>query len=122
MGRSTFWLSLVLGSAALAESASCIAEKSTARAAPISKARTESGLDMASPHFFLALSPARQAARLQALQARIRPHFLFNSINAVLAIVRADPKRALPIFDNGGNSGPLQRFQQRAEASVLKPA
>lgn len=42
----------------------------------------------------LALSPARQAARLQALQARIRPHFLFNSINAVLAIVRADPKRA----------------------------
>lgn len=42
----------------------------------------------------LALSPARHAARLQALQARIRPHFLFNSINAVLAIVRADPKRA----------------------------
>ncbi len=42
----------------------------------------------------LALSPARQEARLQALQARIRPHFLFNSINAVLGIVRADPKRA----------------------------
>jgi len=42
----------------------------------------------------LALSPARHAARLQALQARIRPHFLFNSINAVLAIVRANPKRA----------------------------
>lgn len=42
----------------------------------------------------LALSPAKQEARLQALQARIRPHFLFNSINAVLGIVRADPKRA----------------------------
>jgi len=42
----------------------------------------------------LALSPARHEARLQALQARIRPHFLFNSINAVLGIVRADPKRA----------------------------
>lgn len=41
-----------------------------------------------------ALSPALQASRLQALQARIRPHFLFNSINAVLGIVRADPKRA----------------------------
>ncbi|MEO6421209.1 MAG: histidine kinase [Candidatus Nitrotoga sp.] len=40
------------------------------------------------------LSPAVDAARLQALQARIRPHFLFNSINAVLGIVRADPKRA----------------------------
>jgi two-component system sensor histidine kinase AlgZ len=41
-----------------------------------------------------ALSPARHEARLQALQARIRPHFLFNTINAVLSIVRADPKRA----------------------------
>ena len=41
-----------------------------------------------------ALSPALQEARLQALQARIRPHFLFNSINAVLGIVRANPKRA----------------------------
>ena len=42
----------------------------------------------------LALSPAKQEARLQALQARIRPHFLFNTINAVLSIVHADPKRA----------------------------
>ncbi len=41
-----------------------------------------------------ALSPARHEARLQALQARIRPHFLFNTINAVLSIVRTDPKRA----------------------------
>lgn len=42
----------------------------------------------------LALTPAKHEARLQALQARIRPHFLFNTINAVLSIVRADPKRA----------------------------
>ncbi len=41
-----------------------------------------------------ALSPAITEARLQALQARIRPHFLFNSINAVLSLVRSDPKRA----------------------------
>jgi two-component system sensor histidine kinase AlgZ len=41
-----------------------------------------------------ALSPALTEARLQALQARIRPHFLFNSINAVLSLVRSDPKRA----------------------------
>jgi two-component system, LytTR family, sensor histidine kinase AlgZ len=41
-----------------------------------------------------ALTPAGQDARLQALQARIRPHFLFNTINAVLSIVRTDPKRA----------------------------
>ena len=41
-----------------------------------------------------ALSPAITEARLQALQARIRPHFLFNSINAVLSLVRTDPRRA----------------------------
>jgi two-component system sensor histidine kinase AlgZ len=41
-----------------------------------------------------ALSPALTEARLQALQARIRPHFLFNSINAVLSLIRSDPKRA----------------------------
>jgi two-component system, LytTR family, sensor histidine kinase AlgZ len=41
-----------------------------------------------------AFSPALAEARLQALQARIRPHFLFNSLNAVLAIIRSDPKRA----------------------------
>lgn len=29
-----------------------------------------------------------------ALTARIRPHFLFNSLNAVLGVVRRDPKRA----------------------------
>ncbi len=41
-----------------------------------------------------AYSPALAEARLQALQARIRPHFLFNSLNAVLAVMRRDPKRA----------------------------
>ena len=41
-----------------------------------------------------ALSPAITEARLQALQARIRPHFLFNSITAVLSLVRSEPKRA----------------------------
>ena len=41
-----------------------------------------------------ALSPALTEARLQALQARIRPHFLFNSINAVLSLMRQEPRRA----------------------------
>jgi two-component system sensor histidine kinase AlgZ len=41
-----------------------------------------------------ALSPALSEARLQALQARIRPHFLFNSLNAVLSLIREDPRRA----------------------------
>jgi two-component system sensor histidine kinase AlgZ len=41
-----------------------------------------------------ALVPASSEARLQVLQARIRPHFLFNSLNAVLGIIRSDPRRA----------------------------
>jgi two-component system, LytTR family, sensor histidine kinase AlgZ len=41
-----------------------------------------------------AFSPAVAEARFQALQSRIRPHFFFNSLNAVLAVVREDPLRA----------------------------
>jgi len=47
-----------------------------------------------------ALSPAITEARLQALQARIRPHFLFNSLNAVLSLVRSDPRRAEHALEN----------------------
>ena len=47
-----------------------------------------------------AFSPALAEARLQALQARIRPHFLFNSLNAVLALIRRDPKRAERTLEN----------------------
>ncbi len=41
-----------------------------------------------------ALSPALVQARLIALQARIRPHFLFNSINTVLMLLRRDSAMA----------------------------
>ena len=41
-----------------------------------------------------AFSPAVSEARLAALNARIRPHFLFNSLNAVLSLIRAEPRRA----------------------------
>lgn len=40
------------------------------------------------------LSRAWEDAHLQVLRARIRPHFMFNSINAVLSILREQPKRA----------------------------
>ena len=33
-------------------------------------------------------------SRIRALQARIRPHFLFNSLNTVAALTRSDPARA----------------------------
>ncbi len=40
------------------------------------------------------LSHALHDARLQVLRARIRPHFLYNTINAVLGIVRTQPRLA----------------------------
>jgi two-component system, LytTR family, sensor histidine kinase AlgZ len=33
----------------------------------------------------------RAAARVHALQARIRPHFLFNSMNTIASLTRSDP-------------------------------
>lgn len=36
----------------------------------------------------------QQDARMQALQSRIRPHFLFNSLNSVASLTRSDPARA----------------------------
>ncbi|MGH8222644.1 MAG: sensor histidine kinase [Woeseiaceae bacterium] len=33
-------------------------------------------------------------ARISALQALIRPHFLFNSMNTIASLTRSDPKRA----------------------------
>jgi two-component system, LytTR family, sensor histidine kinase AlgZ len=33
-------------------------------------------------------------ARIRALQARIRPHFLFNSMNTIAALTRTSPERA----------------------------
>jgi two-component system sensor histidine kinase AlgZ len=44
--------------------------------------------------------PALAEARLQALQARIRPHFLFNSLNAVLGLIRTEPRRAESVLED----------------------
>jgi two-component system sensor histidine kinase AlgZ len=42
----------------------------------------------------LSAQRAALAAQLQALQARIEPHFLFNSLNAVASLIGEDPERA----------------------------
>ena len=39
-------------------------------------------------------SRAEALARYDALQARMQPHFLFNSLNAIAGLVRDDPARA----------------------------
>jgi two-component system, LytTR family, sensor histidine kinase AlgZ len=44
--------------------------------------------------------PADTAARLSELQARIRPHFLFNTLNSAIALVRDDPGRAEMILED----------------------
>ncbi len=41
-----------------------------------------------------AQAPVLAEARLLALTARIRPHFLFNSLNGVLGVLRSNPRRA----------------------------
>lgn len=47
-----------------------------------------------------AFSPALGEARLQALQARIRPHFLFNSLNTALSLIRTEPRRAELVLED----------------------
>ncbi|MEJ2643826.1 MAG: sensor histidine kinase [Gammaproteobacteria bacterium] len=37
---------------------------------------------------------AEARARIEALQARIRPHFLFNSLNTIAALTRSQPEQA----------------------------
>jgi two-component system, LytTR family, sensor histidine kinase AlgZ len=44
--------------------------------------------------------PADTQARLSELQARIRPHFLFNTLNSAIALVREDPARAETILED----------------------
>lgn len=46
------------------------------------------------------LSPALAEARLQALQSRIRPHFLYNSLNTVLSLLRHSPRQAEEVLAN----------------------
>lgn len=44
--------------------------------------------------------PAATAARLSELQARIRPHFLFNTLNSAIALVRAEPAKAEAMLED----------------------
>ncbi|MCB1722912.1 MAG: sensor histidine kinase [Chromatiaceae bacterium] len=43
---------------------------------------------------------AESQARLQALQARIRPHFLFNSMNTIASLTRVDPDLAEQVVED----------------------
>jgi two-component system, LytTR family, sensor histidine kinase AlgZ len=41
---------------------------------------------------------SQQDAKMQALQSRIRPHFLFNSLNSIASLTRTDPDKAEEIL------------------------
>lgn len=43
---------------------------------------------------------AETESRVQALQSRIRPHFLFNSMNTIAALTRSDPEKAETAVEN----------------------
>jgi len=47
-----------------------------------------------------AQAPADALARLVELQSRIRPHFLFNTLNTAIALVRVDPTRAEEVLED----------------------
>ena len=43
---------------------------------------------------------AETEARVQALQSRIRPHFLFNSMNTIASLTRSNPEKAEMAVEN----------------------
>ena len=47
-----------------------------------------------------ARTPAATTARLAELQARIRPHFLFNTLNSAIALVREEPAKAEALLED----------------------
>ena len=47
-----------------------------------------------------ALMPAATTARLAESQSRIRPHFLFNTFNSAIALVRAEPAQAKAVLED----------------------
>ncbi len=56
-------------------------------------------------YFYVQLQGRLQArsevqARLQALQSRIRPHFLFNSMNIIASLIHVDPDKAEEAVEN----------------------
>lgn len=45
-------------------------------------------------------TPAATTARLAELQSRIRPHFLFNTLNSAIALVREEPAKAEALLED----------------------
>ncbi|MEY2919513.1 MAG: hypothetical protein RL261_818, partial [Pseudomonadota bacterium] len=57
-------------------------------------------------------------ARFHALQARIRPHFLFNSMNTIAALTRTDPVRAEEAIEDLADLFRVALAESRPEISL----
>jgi hypothetical protein len=57
-------------------------------------------------------------ARLSSLESRLHPHFLFNTLNSIAALIPTDPQRA---EDTVGKLASLLRFSLNANQSGLVP-
>ncbi len=57
-------------------------------------------------------------ARLSSLEARIHPHFLFNTLNSISSLIPTDPKRAEDVL---GKLAALLRFSLNANQTGLAP-
>jgi two-component system sensor histidine kinase AlgZ len=51
-------------------------------------------------HLWRRHAEAENSARLQALHSRIRPHFLFNSMNTIASLTRSDPVLAERVVED----------------------
>jgi len=64
------------------------------------------------------LRQAATEARLSSLESRVQPHFLFNTLNSVLALIREDPESAERMVER---LAALLRFSLDANQSRLVP-
>ena len=61
---------------------------------------------------------AKAAAKLNALQAKMRPHFLFNSLNSIAGLTRIEPALAESMIENLAE---LIRASMKFDDSLLIP-
>ncbi len=63
---------------------------------------------------------AELEARLEALQARIRPHFLFNSMNSIASLIGSDPPAAEAAVEDLANLFRATLSQTTTEVTVAE--
>ena len=101
-----WWLCIALGAACGTLAASLLASVSIDTSATPWLGCTLAGALFAAQTMAILLlrsqlqAPANVQAQLAELQARIRPHFLFNALNSAIALVRTDPDRAEAVLEN----------------------